>query len=56
MTLVQVSLFFIIFLNLIGLELIYNVVLISAAQQNDSLIHISRLFHLPFQGWFTLGC
>ena len=36
------------FLNFIEVELIYNVVLISAVQQSDSVIHIYILFHILF--------
>ena len=38
-----------IFFFLIEVELIYNVVLISAIQQSDSVTHIYILFHILFQ-------
>ena len=38
------------FFNLIGVELIYNVVLVSGVQQSDSVldIHVSILFQIIF--------
>ena len=38
--------FFYIYFNLIGVELIYNVVLVSGVQQSDSVIHM-HIF-IPF--------
>ena len=40
--------------NLIEIQLIYNVVLISAVQQSDSVIHI-YLFLCSFPLWFIVG-
>ena len=40
----HITLFFFFFLLFIGVELIYNVVLISAEQQSDSVIHIYTSF------------
>jgi len=37
---------FIYFLNFIGLQLIYNVVLVSCVQQGDSVVHIPILFYI----------
>ena len=34
--------------NLIKIELIYNVVLVSAVQQSDSVIHIHKFFNILF--------
>ena len=36
------------FFNFIGVELIYNVVLVSGVQQSDSVIHIFILFQILF--------
>ena len=36
------------FLIFIGVQLIYNVVLVSAVQQSESVIHISTLFQILF--------
>ena len=34
--------------NFFGIELIYNVVLLSAAQHSEAVIHISNPFWIPF--------
>ena len=36
------------FLIFIEIDLIYNVVLVSGVQQNESILHISILFHIIF--------
>ena len=36
------------FLNIIEVQLIYNIALISAVEQSDSVLHIYTLFHILF--------
>ena len=43
------------FIYLIEVQLIYNVVLISAVQQRDSVIHVYTLFQIIFQTLFHYG-
>ena len=42
-----------IFFNVIEVELVYNVVLISAVQQNESVIHMYVSYSFPL--WFITG-
>ena len=45
---VLISSFFFFFLIFFGVYLSYNVVLVSAVQQSDLVIHIYILFHILF--------